>query len=158
MTGDDGIGRDEFREALSYWASGVTIAAVRDGADIQATTVSSLTSVSDAPPTVLISLTGSARMLPYIEVGMALGISVLARHQARTAEVFADSYPVGPSPFLDGGEAPRVEGALVQLHCRVERILPVAGAHVVEARVMATALGESHDPLLYFRRGFRGLS
>ena len=158
MTGHEGVGPEEFREALSYWASGVTIAAVRDGSEVQATTVGSLTSVSDTPATVLISLTGSARILPFLGVGTALGISVLGRHQARTAAVYADSYPVGPSPFLEEGAAPLVEGAMVHLRCRVERVMPIGGSHVVEARVMATALGESDDPLLYFRREFRELS
>lgn len=153
----DAATRDEYREALSYWASGVTIAAVRDGDDIQAMTVSSLTSVSDGPPTVLISLTGSARMLPYLEVGAALGISILSGNQRRVGAVFADTYPVGPSPFEPGGPAPLVAGALVQLSCRILDVLPIASSHVVVARVTRADLGQADDPLLYFRREFRTL-
>ncbi len=153
----EGVSREDFREALSYWASGVTIAAVRDGEQVQATTVSSLTSVSDAPPMVLISLTGSARILPYLEVGTPFGISVLSREQSRTAAVFADSYPVGPSPFQTEGSVPLVADSVVQLSCRVEDVLPIGSSRVVVGRVLATEVGDSDDPLLYYRRGFRTL-
>lgn len=146
----------EYREALSYWATGVTVAAVRDEDRIEATTVSSLTSVSDTPPTVLISLRPSARILPFLEPGTTLGISILAEDQARTAAVFADSYPVGPSPFGDA-VVPTVTGALVVLSCTVEQILPVAGSSVVVARVTAAEPGNGTEPLLYYRRSYRTL-
>lgn len=153
----DAVSREDFREALSHWAAGVAVAAVRDGEEIQATTVSSLTSVSDSPPTVLISLTPSAKILPFVESGTLLGISILHEAQRRTASVFADGYPVGPSPFEDG-PAPLVSGALVHLACTVTRIFPVAGSRIVVARVAATATGAADRPLLYYRRAFRTLS
>lgn len=149
----DGVTREAFREALSYWAAGVTIVAVRDGDDVHGMTVSSLTSVSDRPPTVMISLTRTARILPFVAPGVLLGVSVLAEDQRRVAAVYADSYPVGPSPF-GGTVPPLVDGALVALTCRVEEIRPVSGSHVVTARVLEAHAGEGRRPLLYFRREF----
>ncbi len=154
--GRSGLTAADFREALSHWASGVTIVAVRDGDEVHAITVSSLTSVSADPPTVLVSLSASARVLPFVVTGMPVGISILADDQRGLATIFADSYPVGPSPF--GGEAaPLVEGALVGLSCRVSEVMEIAGSHVVAARVETARVGSSQLPLLYHRRGYRTL-
>ena len=150
------VERDEFREALSFWASGVTIVAVRDDDGVQAMTVSSLTSVSDVPPTVLVSLTSSARLVPFIRPGVTVGISVLGQDQRRLASVYANSYPVGPSPFPDSGP-PLVEGALVGLTCVAQDVLPVGGSYVVACRVVETRIGPDRGPLLYFRRGYERL-
>jgi len=148
--------RDSFREALSYWASGVTIVAVRDEGDLHATTVSSLTSVSDSPPTVLISLGRTARVLPFLEPGGRFAVSVLGSDQRRLASVYADSYPVGPSPFPAEG-APTVTGALVALECIVVEVREVGASFVVVGQVERTTLGEGESPLVYFRRGYREL-
>ena len=148
--------RDSFREALSYWASGVTIVAVRDDGDVHATTVSSLTSVSDSPPTVLVALGRTARVLPFLEPGGRFAVSVLGSDQRRLASVYADSYPVGPSPFPPEG-APTVTGALVAMECIVVEVREVGASFVVVSQVERTTLGEGEAPLVYFRRGYRGL-
>ena len=148
--------REGFREALSYWASGVTIVAVRDEADVHATTVSSLTSVSDSPPTVLVSLGRTARVLPFLEPGGRFAVSVLGSDQQRIASVYADSFPVGPSPFPEHG-APTVAEALVTLECSVVEVREVGASFVVVGQVERTTLGEGESPLVYFRRGYRRL-
>jgi flavin reductase (NADH) len=155
--GGAGLGAADFREALSHWASGVTIVAVRDGDDVHAITVSSLTSVSPDPPTVLVSLSSSARVLPFVETGTPLGISILADEQRGLASIYADSYPVGASPF-GGDAAPLVEGALVGLTCRVSEMIELAGSHVVAATVEAARVGSRELPLLYYRRRYRALA
>ncbi len=146
----------EFREALSYWASGVTVVAVRDDDHVQATTVSSLTSISDRPPTVAVSLNGAARILPFLTPGTRYGVSILKRDQRRIASVHADSYPVGPSPF-GAGEVPLVQDALTGLVCRVAEVVPVSGSFLVIGTVEEVHPGSGEDPLLYFRRAYRGL-
>lgn len=155
---DDGASahREDFREALSYWASGVTIVAVRDEGDVHATTVSSLTSVSDSPPTVLVSLGRTARVLPFLEPGVQFGVSVLASNQQRLASVYADNYPVGPSPFPDEG-LPTVAGALAFLECVVVEVREVGASFVVVGQVERAAPGEGDGPLIYFRRSYRAL-
>ncbi len=156
-TGRAGLAAADYREALSHWASGVTIVAVRDDDDVHAITVSSLTSVSADPPTVLVSLSPSARVLPFVTTGTHMGISILADDQKGLAAVYADSYPVGPSPF--GAEAaPLVEGALVGLSCQVSEIIELAGSHVVAARVEAARVDSGGLPLLYHRRGYHTLA
>jgi flavin reductase (DIM6/NTAB) family NADH-FMN oxidoreductase RutF len=153
-----GIPPDTFRDGLAHWASGVTVVAVRedDGA-IHATTVTSFASLSAEPPRILVSLGPSAQVLPFLDLGGRFVVNLLAREQRRLATVFADPFPVGPSPFPARGD-PVMEGVLVALVCRVETLLPVDGVRLVVGRVLSVLPGTAAEPLLRFRRGYRGLA
>jgi flavin reductase (NADH) len=153
-----GVAPSEFREAMSRWASGVTVVAVRDPDDdrIYATTVSSFASVSARPPRIVISLGSGAQVLPFIREGGAFVVSVLAQGQEGLATRFADPFPVGPSPFPEEGP-PEVSGAHAVLHCSVEEIHPVDGARLVVGLVDGARTGDDSEPLLYYDRGYRSL-
>ena len=149
------VAPERFREAMAHWASGVSVVAVREEGRVLATTVTALVSVSVDPALVLVSLGPTAQVLPYLTVGRAFAISVLAEPQGRAASVFADAYPAGGPAFPDAGE-PWVEGALVRLACRVERIERAADHHLVIARV-ETADVDGGRPLIRYRRAYRRL-
>ncbi len=149
------IDADRFRETLAHWASGVAVAAVRDEAKVHATTVTAFLSISVQPPMVLISLGPSAQILPFIPLGTSFGVSVLGAEQARLASVFADSYPVGASPFALEG-VPLITDALVRMSCRVERIDQAGDHRLVHALVERSEVG-SGDPLVRFGRAYHRL-
>lgn len=153
-----GVDPDTFRAAMARWASGVTVVAVRDAGRVYATTATAFLSLSLEPPQVLVSLGPTAQVLPFLEEGGDFGVSVLAEDQRRLATVFADAFPVGPSPFPDEGP-PRLPGALVGLACRVREI-HVSGDHrLVVGLVEDAALREGGEgrPLLYWQREYRAL-
>ena len=155
MTDEEGLRATRFREALSHWASGVTVAAVRDEKRVLATTVTAFLSVSVEPPLVLLSLGPSAQILPFLSEGTSFAVSVLADHQGRRASVFADAYPVGDSPFPEYGE-PFLADALVHLGCRVERLDRAGDHHLVLALVEGAEL-RGGEPLIRYRRSYRRL-
>lgn len=149
-----GVEPDTFREALSHWASTVTVVAVRDGEDIHAVTVTSFFPVSADPPLVALSLGPNARVLPWLEPGARFVVSLLAEGQRRVASTFADAFPVGPSPFPAAGD-PVVEGSLAALVCRVRDVQAVeGGARLVVGRLEDVVGGEDAGPLLYHRRRY----
>lgn len=149
-----GVPPADFREALARWASSVTIVAVRDEARVHATTVTSFFPVSAEPPIVAVSLGAGAQVLPWLDPGTRFAISVLSSDQAALAVRYADSFPVGPSPFPTSGE-PVVEGAVVALGCEVVALHPTeGGARLVVARVRATHEGSGGSPLLRHRRRY----
>lgn len=154
---EPGSAREEaFREALSRWASGVTIVAVRADDRVHATTASSFASVSARPPLVLVALGPGAQVLPYLKEGARFAVSVLADDQRRLASVFADSFPVGPSPFPDEGP-PVVADAHATLVCSVHSVLPVESARVVVGLVEEATAAEPGDPLVHYHRAYREL-
>lgn len=153
-----GVDPRDFRDALSHWASTVTIVAVRDGEDVHATTATSFMPVSADPPLVVVALGAGAQVLPWIEVDARFVVSFLAEGQRRVASMLTDSFPVGPSPFPPTGD-PVVEGALASLVCSVRDVRPVGGgARLLTGLVEDVRQGEGARPLLYHRRGYRTLS
>lgn len=153
-----GVAPDDFRDALAHWASTVTVVAARDGSDVYATTVTSFFPVSADPPLVAVSLGTGAQVLPWLDPGARFAVSFLAEGQSRLASTFADSFPVGPSPFPPGGD-PVVAGAVAGLICSVREMHVTEGdARLVLGRVEATVEGEGDGPLLYHRRTYRKLA
>ena len=144
------------RDAFARWASGVAIVAVRDEGRVYATTVSSLATVSLEPPQLVLSLSPGAQVLPFLPVGAGFGVSVLAASQRRLATVFADSFPVGPSPF-GAEEPPRVAGARVTLACRVSALHPATPARLVVTVVEAVHAGEEERALVHWKRAWHAL-
>lgn len=151
-----GVPPDEFREALARWATGVTVAAVRDDGRIHATTVSSFAPVSAEPPRIVVSLGAGAQILPFLDQGARFAVTILSEGQRRHASVFADSFPVGPSPFPEAGD-PVVEGGHAHVVCRVDEVVPVGSNRLVIGLVVAAGTGPGERPLLYHRRDYRSL-
>jgi flavin reductase (DIM6/NTAB) family NADH-FMN oxidoreductase RutF len=152
-----GVAAAAFREALSHWASSVTLVAVRDEAQVHATTVTSFFPVSAEPPLVAVSLGAGAQVLPWLDPGTRFAVSILAADQAGLAVRYADPFPVGPPPFPAEGD-PVVEGAVAALVCEVVALHPTeGGARLVLARVVATPPVEGGLPLLRHRRRYASL-
>lgn len=154
--GDDAVAEEEFKEALSHHATGVTIVAVRDGPTVHGTTVSSFMPVSVDPPVIVISVGGNAQVLPFLDEGRTFVVNLLRGDQKRLATVYADSYPVGPSPFATEGD-PVIPEALASLRCRVETVVPVENTRVVLGRVVDSDVGGEGSALVHYRRDYHAL-
>ena len=150
----------DFKEAMARWATGVSIVAVRDPDDgrVHATTVGSVGGVSADPPRVIFSLGSGAQVLPFLREGRTLVVNILSARQRRLASVYTDPYPVGPSPFPEAGP-PVIPGSHVIVTCRVERIIPVNGSHLILAGVAeARTSDDEAGPLIYYHRAYRELT
>lgn len=143
---------DIFRDTLSHWAATVGIVAVRDDDRVYGTTVTSFTPVATDPPLVLVSLGPNAQALPFLTEGAEYAISLLDESQAGLAQIYADPFPVGPSPFAETGP-PTIGGALITLACVVERSIPIeGGTRLVVGRVTEATRTSGRRPLLWYRR------
>lgn len=129
---------------------------VRAEGRVYGTTVTSFASVSADPPLVVISLGPGAQVLPFLDEGRRFVVNVLSADQGRVATVFADPYPVGPSPFAREGD-PVLPGTQASLVCSVERVVPVGrGARLVLGLVEEALVGgREQPPLLHYQRGYR---
>jgi flavin reductase (DIM6/NTAB) family NADH-FMN oxidoreductase RutF len=120
---------------------------------VYGTTITSFTPVNADPPVVLVSLGPNAQVLPFLQTGSRFTINLLEESQSRWAEVFADPYPVGASPFAESGD-PILDGAMVWLTCRVEAVVDAGrGARLVLGAVLDGDAGAGLRPLLWHRRG-----
>lgn len=158
------IRKDAFREALSHWATGVSVLAVREGdtgddaatGAIHALTVGAFIPVSIDPPLVLASLGANASALPYLETGTRFVVSILGGDQRGLASRYADTFPVGPSPFPESGP-PRVAGSMASVVCEVTEMQP-RGDHTLVFGAVVEARAEGGDTgLAYWRRSYHPL-
>ena len=145
---------EALREALAGWPAGVTLVAVRADGRVHALTVSAFLPVSLDPPIVLVSLGPNASAAAYLDPGVELGISLLSGVQKGIATRFADTFPVGPSPFPPEG-APGVADALAGLVCEVEEVLHRADRALVLAKVKEVREGPSGPALVWRNRDYR---
>lgn len=153
---EQGALRDQVREAMAHWASGVTIVAASDGPTIHAVTVTAFMSVSLDPPLVLVGLGGNASVLPLLTPAQRFGISILADSQQRAASMFTDPAPIGREVF-DTTDVPLVKNALVTLTCCVEEHL-FAGDHTVILAAVEKVSGDtSQKPLVRYARAWTTL-
>jgi flavin reductase (DIM6/NTAB) family NADH-FMN oxidoreductase RutF len=152
------VSKDEFRRACSRFASGVTIAAVRDAAgEPHGMTVSSFTSVSLTPPLVLICLSHKASVMPHFQVAATFGVSMLrdgdrhlsTRFAAKDADRF-DGILWHPAPC----GSPLLNGALAAVECATVNKV-TAGDHDVFIAEMIYTEVEEGLPLIYFGSDYR---
>jgi flavin reductase (DIM6/NTAB) family NADH-FMN oxidoreductase RutF len=130
-----------FRDALSEFATGVTIIATREpqaapvaGEPCYAGfTANSFNSVSLDPPLVVWSLGNDARTLAAFERCGRYAISVLAQDQVEIARRFALPHAdrfAGVPYALGWAQAPLIEGAVAWFECR-HHSQQAAGDHVL---------------------------
>jgi flavin reductase ActVB len=156
----DRAGPAAFREAMSRFASGVTVVTTRDGnGRPYGLTVSAFCSLSASPPLVLVCIDRAARCHDaFMEAGM-FAVSVLRPHHQRLALRFAsrETDKFGSGQFeTDERGLPQLPGALASLTCRAEKRVPAGDHTILIGRVISAISGEG-EPLLFFRRGFRRL-
>ena len=127
----------EFAAAMGQYAAGVCLLTVQDGIDDVGTTVSSVMSVSAAPPLVAVGLTAGGYPAEVLEQAGSCALTVLAASHAIVASRFSSAGRPSARHLLEsvpwaraaGSGAIALSGGLAALDCRQERLVE-AGDHV----------------------------
>ncbi|TFV64950.1 UNVERIFIED_ORG: flavin reductase [Bacillus sp. AZ43] len=128
----------EFAAALGQYAAGVCLLTVQDEIDDVGTTVSSVTSVSAAPPLVAVGLTAGGYPAEVLEDVGGCALTVLAASHAIIASRFSSAGRPSARHLLEsvpwtrapGSGAIVLSGGLTALDCRLDRLVE-AGDHVL---------------------------
>jgi flavin reductase ActVB len=147
-----------FRDALSRFASGVTIVLTRKGSGaFVGFTASAFSSVSLEPPLVLVCLQKDADSYPAFMDTDAFTVSILAAGQGSLAKRFAtksidklDGVSTVPAP---GSGIPCIEGASAWLDCRMHSRAD-GGDHTILIGEVLAAGSTGAQPLVLFDRNF----
>lgn len=146
------ISPQEFRNALSTFASGVTVVttADEDGA-LYGLTVSAFCSVSLEPPLILVSIEKSARCHDVFAETGRFAVNILAEDQREISERFAtqleDKFHGIRHSQLDSG-MPSLDGCVAILDCRVEHTY-AGGDHTIFVALVEETEVSGGGPLLY---------
>lgn len=155
---------DDFKQALASWASGVAVVTSADDGLLYGLTVSSFTSVSLDPPLVLVCLATTNRMPAMITSSGRFAVSVLGRNQEAASNYFAISgrEPTAEFEQIDGdwtpGGMPVVKDCIAWLDCKLYEMLTHGDHSIVVGEVIEAKSAVDPDPLLYYRRAYRGVS
>jgi flavin reductase (DIM6/NTAB) family NADH-FMN oxidoreductase RutF len=160
---DDLVGPAEgLRRAMANFASGVTIVTAVDAGVHYAMTCNSFTSISLAPPLVMVSASQHGRFHDRMLAAGLWVVSVLAAGQGEIARHFANPHrdrrrqfePIAHEISAITG-SPMIHGALAWLECRTEELLTAGDHTIVVGSVLGAAVHDSERlPLTYFRGGF----
>ncbi|WP_040337022.1 flavin reductase family protein [Candidatus Blastococcus massiliensis] len=155
------VDASEFAAALGQHAAGVCLMTVRDGIDDVGTTVSSVMSVSAAPPLVAVGLTAGGYPAEVLEEVGTCALTVLAAPHAIVASRFASAGRPSARHLLEavpwtrapGSDAIVLAGGLTALDCRLDRLVE-AGDHVLALLAVSEVLpGDASAPPLLRHRG-----
>lgn len=146
---------DAFREALSRWATGVTVITVKDETGIHGLTATAFAPLSIDPPLVIVCIGRDAPIVTHLQDARRFTINILAQGQKRVANSFSDRFAVALPRFRDGEDA-MVEGCLANLVCELERDLDGGDHRLIVGRVVRSEVSHEGEPLLRYGRRYRG--
>jgi flavin reductase len=151
-----------FREAMSRLGAAVHVVTSAGPAGKAGATATAVTSVSDAPPTLLMCLNRRSKTCPIVAENRVFCVNTLAAGQADIADIFAGRTGVVGAERFSAGEwvtlhtgSPVLATAVVAFDCRVIELRSVASHNVFFAAVVATRLGPPGAALVYHDRAYK---
>jgi flavin reductase len=159
------IERDQFRAAMARLGAAVSIITTDGPAGRHGLTVSSVCSVTDTPPTLLVCINRTSRAYEIVKANRVLCVNILTgRHEALSGR-FAKQGAALEDRFADETEwgtlqtgAPALRDALVSVDCEVDAISEVGTHAIFFGRVAAISLGSEAEGLVYFNRAYHRLT
>lgn len=159
-----GVTRDQFRQAMGSFATGVTVITVAEaGGEVHGMTANAFSSVSLDPLLVLVCVDHRARTHAHLQEKKRFGINVLAADQRAISEFYAHSTEAHQRAEEAGARfdrtthgTPVLRGALAYLECHL-RNAQEAGDHTIFIAEVEHVVTREGDPLLYFRGGYNAL-
>lgn len=152
------VDKNQFRTALSRFASGVTVVTTRDAdAHPLGITVSAFSSLSLEPPLVLVCIDSDAYVhAAFTESGVFV-VNILGADQEELSRLFASREPdkfqgLGYHAGIDG--APVLTDALATIECRIRHTYAGGDHTIFVGEVEHTHVRDDAQPLLYYRGGY----
>ncbi len=158
------IDPERLRASMRQWATGVTVVTTSSEGRRGGMTVSSFTSVSLEPPTVLVCLSKATYTHELVLESGVFAVSMLAAGQEALSNRFAGLDPAVTDRFeglvtitAETG-SPLLPGAAAWLDCRVQSAVDTSTHTIFVAEVVYAQVDANAAPLVYHNRGYRVLT
>jgi len=146
-----------YKEAVSQFATGVTVITAEDGDGPVGMTANAVCSLSLDPLLLLVCFDRGSRTLETVQRSKRFGVSVLAESQREVSDHFAskqDSF--GSVPYRRVERVPVVEGAVASIVCHLDQWIE-GGDHLIGIGSVISVSSESNDPLIWFDGSYRSI-
>jgi flavin reductase (DIM6/NTAB) family NADH-FMN oxidoreductase RutF len=147
----------DFRGAMRHLTGGVSVITAGRGKDITGMTVTSVSSFSVDPPTLIVSINRDASSFPLIRRHGVFGVNILAADQLDIAERFAGKGGLKGADRFAGARwvtavsgVPLLVGALSAVDCEVEEIFERHSHGIIIGRVRDVRNSTRNAALAYW--------
>jgi flavin reductase (DIM6/NTAB) family NADH-FMN oxidoreductase RutF len=155
---DHQVSPGDFRGAMRHLAGGVSVITAGRGKDIAGMTVTSVSSLSVDPPTLIVSINRGASSWPLLKRYGFFGVNILNSDQIDIAERFTGKDGLKGAGRFAGAEwttrasgVPLLAGALAAIECEVEEIVERHSHAVLIGRVLDLQLSSRTAALAYWQ-------
>ena len=155
---DRNVSSDDFRGAMRHLAGGVSVITAGRGKDITGMTVTSVSSLSVDPPTLIVSINRESSSWPLIKRHGVFGVNILTADQLDVAERFTGKGGLKGADRFAGAEwitrasgVPLLVGALAAIDCEVEDIVERHSHAIVIGRVLDMQVSTRTAALAYWQ-------
>jgi flavin reductase (DIM6/NTAB) family NADH-FMN oxidoreductase RutF len=155
---DHDIAAADFRGAMRHLVGGVSVITVGQGQDISGMTVSSVSSLSTDPPSLIVSINRSASSWPLLVRDRVFGVNILTADQLEVAERFTGKDGAKGRDRFEGAVwttartgVPLLVDALVAADCEVEEIIERHSHGIVIGRVRDLIVSSPTAALAYWQ-------
>ena len=148
----------DFRNAMRQLSGGVSVITAGKGRDISGMTVTSVSSLSVDPPSLIVSLNRESSSWPLVKRYGFFGVNILTSDQVEIAERFTGKDGLKGADRFVGAEwitrvsgVPLLAGALAAVDCEVEDIVERHSHAIVIGRVLDVAVSSRTAALAYWQ-------
>jgi flavin reductase (DIM6/NTAB) family NADH-FMN oxidoreductase RutF len=152
------VPQGNFRGAMRQLTGGVSVITAGRGKDISGMTVTSVSSLSVDPPTLIVSINRNASSWPLVQRYGCFGVNILTSDQIEIAERFSGKDGLKGAERFAGAEwttrtsgVPLLVGALAAIDCEVEEIIERHSHAIVIGRVLDLQLSARTAALAYWQ-------
>jgi len=158
LTSQHDVSSDQFRGAMRHLAGGVSVITAGRGQDITGMTVTSVSSLSVDPPTLIVSINRQSSTWPVLAQDGFFGVNILTSDQLDVAERFTGKGGLKGADRFTGAEwitrvsgVPLLAGALAAIDCAVEEIIERHSHAIVIGRVLDARSSSRSAALAYWQ-------
>ena len=152
------VSAHDFRGAMRHLVGAVSVITVGRGEDISGMTVTSLSSLSVDPPSLIVSVNRAASSWPLLKRYGLFGVNILSHDQTGIAERFSGKNGLKGAERFAGAEwisrgpagVPLLVGALAAIACEVEEIVERHSHGIVIGRVRYLQVAPHGSALAYW--------
>lgn len=152
----------QMRLGMRRLASGVSVITARDEEENRfAMTASSVTSLSDAPPSLLVCIHNETRIGGAIAKSGMLGVNILSQKQREISvtcaipEVEASRFDCGKWQVDPLTGLSFLEDAQAAFFCEIAKIVPYGTHNIFVGNIKKVILHGDVDPLVYYDGAYR---
>jgi flavin reductase (DIM6/NTAB) family NADH-FMN oxidoreductase RutF len=147
----------DFRGAMRALAGGVSVITVGRGKEISGMTVTSVSSLSIDPPTLIVSVNRQSSSWPLLQRYGAFGVNILTADQLDIAERFSGKDGLKGAERFAGAQwttratgVPLLVGGLAAIDCDVEEVIERHSHAIVIGRVRDVLAAAPRTALTYW--------